>query len=391
MLTPGTSQDNIRGFFYRGNVNIGAGTREYSNGFVVDGVNNTWARDGRAAPELRDGLDPRVQGVDIHLQGRIRPRDRRAAHRRHEVRHQRAARLGSAVLPRQGADGADLLRAGEARTSAAISTAARSAVRSSATARISSAPTKAPTRTSSSRSTPAALWPQYDGTFPSDQDRWTYTAKVDHQIDADPDAVRRAMRRRTSTARSSPPAAARIRPTASTSRCRASRPSLGHTWMLSPRVLNDFRFQYALREVRSAPPYSHGSLGAGRLRRAIACRYCTPVFNYPSLAARRLRQQPDGPETRWQLKDDFSYLMHELGRHASVEDRASTSATSTFQADNLGSPLGTWTFPRDAAVRRQRLARPARRSIQHAADLRRHPGARTSPSICRTTGRSAAG
>src|SRR5436309_1715222 len=46
MLTPGTSQDNIRGFFYRGNVNIGAGTREYSNGFSVDGVNNTWAEMG---------------------------------------------------------------------------------------------------------------------------------------------------------------------------------------------------------------------------------------------------------------------------------------------------------------------------------------------------------
>src|SRR3954471_16374717 len=46
MLTPGTSQDNIRGFFYRGNVNIGGGTREYSNGFVVDGINNTWAEMG---------------------------------------------------------------------------------------------------------------------------------------------------------------------------------------------------------------------------------------------------------------------------------------------------------------------------------------------------------
>src|SRR6185295_11908174 len=46
MLTPGVSQDNIRGQFYRGNVNIGAGTREYSNGFVVDGVNNTWAQMG---------------------------------------------------------------------------------------------------------------------------------------------------------------------------------------------------------------------------------------------------------------------------------------------------------------------------------------------------------
>ena len=32
MLTPGVSQDNIRGFFYRGNVNIGAGTRETRTG-----------------------------------------------------------------------------------------------------------------------------------------------------------------------------------------------------------------------------------------------------------------------------------------------------------------------------------------------------------------------
>ena len=46
MLTPGTSQDNIRGFFYRGNVNVGGGAREYSNGFIVDGVNNTWAEMG---------------------------------------------------------------------------------------------------------------------------------------------------------------------------------------------------------------------------------------------------------------------------------------------------------------------------------------------------------
>ncbi|HEY7819289.1 MAG TPA: carboxypeptidase-like regulatory domain-containing protein, partial [Vicinamibacteria bacterium] len=48
LLTPGVSQDNIRGFYYRGNANIGAGTREYSNAFIVDGVNNTWAEMGEA-------------------------------------------------------------------------------------------------------------------------------------------------------------------------------------------------------------------------------------------------------------------------------------------------------------------------------------------------------
>ncbi|HEY7819891.1 MAG TPA: carboxypeptidase-like regulatory domain-containing protein, partial [Vicinamibacteria bacterium] len=48
LLTPGVSQDNIRGFYYRGNANIGGGTREYSNAFIVDGVNNTWAEMGEA-------------------------------------------------------------------------------------------------------------------------------------------------------------------------------------------------------------------------------------------------------------------------------------------------------------------------------------------------------
>ena len=43
MLTPGVGQDAIRGYFYRGNVNMGAGGRYYSNAFIVDGVNNTWA------------------------------------------------------------------------------------------------------------------------------------------------------------------------------------------------------------------------------------------------------------------------------------------------------------------------------------------------------------
>ncbi|MBE21085.1 MAG: hypothetical protein CL481_02650 [Acidobacteria bacterium] len=44
-LAPGTSKDNIRGFYYN-NVNLGAGTQWYANGFEVDGVNNTWAEMG---------------------------------------------------------------------------------------------------------------------------------------------------------------------------------------------------------------------------------------------------------------------------------------------------------------------------------------------------------
>jgi hypothetical protein len=59
MLTPGTSQDAIRGQFYRGNVSIGAGvTNFYSTGNVVDGVNNTWAEQGEPRQNFpMDGIE----------------------------------------------------------------------------------------------------------------------------------------------------------------------------------------------------------------------------------------------------------------------------------------------------------------------------------------------
>ena len=44
LLMPGTSQDAVRSFY--NNVNIGAGGTFYSNGFVADGVGNTWAQQG---------------------------------------------------------------------------------------------------------------------------------------------------------------------------------------------------------------------------------------------------------------------------------------------------------------------------------------------------------
>ena len=58
MLTPGSSQDAIRGQFYRGAVGLGAGvTNFYSTGNVVDGVNNTWVEQGDARQNFpMDGI-----------------------------------------------------------------------------------------------------------------------------------------------------------------------------------------------------------------------------------------------------------------------------------------------------------------------------------------------
>ena len=107
-------------------------------------------RDGRAAAELRDGRDSGVQGLDLELQGGVRARDRRPAHRRHQVGHQPAARIGPAVLPRRVDHRAGVLPDRRSRTTAAISTAAPSAGRSSRTRRTSSSPTRARRRSSSS-------------------------------------------------------------------------------------------------------------------------------------------------------------------------------------------------------------------------------------------------
>jgi outer membrane receptor protein involved in Fe transport len=44
LLMPGTSQDAVRVFY--NNVNVGSGGSFYSNGFIADGVTNTWAEQG---------------------------------------------------------------------------------------------------------------------------------------------------------------------------------------------------------------------------------------------------------------------------------------------------------------------------------------------------------
>ena len=223
MLTPGTSQDNIRGFFYRGNVNVGAGTREYSNGFVVDGVNNTWAEMGEprqnfamdSIREFKVSTSNYKAEYGLATGGLVTVVSKSGTNVLHGS--------GLAVLPRQGVDGADLLRAGE--------TGLRRyqyggtiggpiiAEQDPFLLRLRGDAGEPVLHGQHRRDLPAA-----DGTYPSNQDRWTYTAKVDHQINAEPVRCSSAMRRRTSIARSSPPAAARIRPRASISPCRASRP-----------------------------------------------------------------------------------------------------------------------------------------------------------------------
>ncbi len=64
LLMPGTSQDAARSFY--NNVTIGAGTSFYSNGFLVDGVNNTWAEEGEPRQNFPQGS---VQEFKVNTSG----------------------------------------------------------------------------------------------------------------------------------------------------------------------------------------------------------------------------------------------------------------------------------------------------------------------------------
>ena len=372
MLTPGVSQDNIRGFFYRGNVNIGAGTREYSNGFVVDGVNNTWAQMG----------EPRQNfAMDSIREFKVSQSTYKAEYglatggvltRRHQVGHQPASRLGLQFLPRRGAH-----REGPC----------------------------------SRRERPDFRRLQYGGTFggPIVQNRTHFFVAVEGTDENQfftvntggrLAAVRRDVRERAVSldlhrqgrspdfvdAEPLRPlcAGGRIPPDHHVRRPRRIRRNsfdfavprdsyvVGHTWRAELAIINDFRVQYAYAKYEVSPPYSHGDRGNPVTSATIACDYCTRGLQLPVARARRLRQQPDG--TRGPLADSrtTSRWMRELGGTHQWKIGVDLSIIS-FQGDSLGSPLGSWTFPRDA---------------EYNAERSRRRGRRSTPTRCRPTPRS---
>jgi outer membrane receptor protein involved in Fe transport len=343
MLTPGTSQDNIRGFFYRGNVNVGAGTREYSNGFLVDGVNNTWAEMGEprqnfAMDSIREfkvststykaeyGLA--TGGVvsvvsksgtnEFHGSGLLFFRD--AAITAQEYfqttkpdyrRYQYGATIGGPIVR----DKTHFFFAYEGTQENQFLTVSA-----------------------------GGRWPQYEGTYKSEQDRWTWLLRLDHQLSSSQQLFARIAAE--DEWREAITSGGRVHPTNSFD-FGVPRSSLvvGHTWIAGDRVVNDFRFQRAYSKYIVSPPYSHtewdpADFGDDRLS------YCTPIYNYPSLGLGGCGNSQMGPETRWEVKNDLAYLLPEwAGRHQLK--MGFDYNYIPFDYDNMGSPLGSWTFPKD--------------------------------------------
>jgi hypothetical protein len=341
MLTPGVSQDNIRGFFYRGNVNIGAGTREYSNGFVVDGVNNTWAQMGE--PRQNFAMDS--------------IREFKVSQSTYKAELGLATGGVLTVVTKSGTNdlsgSAFTFFRDEALTAKTAFERERPPFRRWQYGGTIGGPIVrdkthffgALERTDENQFftvNTGGAFPQHEGTFLSDQYRWTYTAKVDHQLSQTQSLFARVSQE--VEYRPIITSGGRVHPSNSFDFA-VPRDSYvgGHTWIMNPRVINELRVQYAYAKYEVAPPYSHGSwepgdFGDDRLG------YCTAIFNYPSLGLGGCGNSQMGPEKRWQIRDDFSWMM---GTNHQMKVGGDLSIIS-FRSDNLGSPLGTWTFPRDA-------------------------------------------
>lgn len=343
MLTPGTSQDNIRGFFYRGNVNVGAGTREYSNGFIVDGVNNTWAEMGEprqnfAMDSIREfkvststykaefglatgGIVSVVSKSgtnDLHGSGLMFFRDASITAREYFQttkpdyrRYQYGATTGGPILK----DKTHFFFAVEGTNENQFFTVST-----------------------------GGLWPQYDGTYKSKQDRWTYLLRLDHQLAASQTLFARIAAE--DEYRPVITTGGRVHPSNSFDfAVPRSSVVVGHTWVMGDRMINDVRFQHAYSKYIVAPPYSNGNwdpadFGQERLD------YCTAIYGYPSLALGGCGNSQMGPERRWEVKDDYSYLVPKWGGRHQLKTGLDFSYIP-FDYDNMGSPLGNWTFPKD--------------------------------------------
>ena len=188
------------------------------------------------------------------------------------------------------------------------------------------------------------VWPEYDGTYLSKQWRWNYTAKLDHQLSPKQSLFVRFAQERDLT--QIPSAGGTTAPSASFDLGTPRRSAVvGHTWVISDRAINDFRFQHGFSKYQLSPPYAEGGGWDAGYSGPDRIATFAPAFRYPSLSVGNADSQM-GPETRWQFKSDFSYLLPAWGGRHQWKTGIDYNYI-TFQADNTAGYLGNWTFPKD--------------------------------------------
>ncbi len=346
LLTPGVSQDAIRGFYYRGNVNMGAGGRYYANGFIVDGVNNTWAEMGEARQNFpmdsigefqvttsnfkaeyglaTGGLMTVVtkSGTnDFSGSGFWFFRDRALTQLTHQQRkfaeddpdfekpeyrrHQFGGSLGGPIRE----DRTHFFFAYE-RTNEALFYDIDT----------------------------GGVFPDQEGTFPKDEWRYMWLARLNHQVNEDhsvwlrvawENEYRPNLNARGITTEGFDFAVPR------------NAEVLGWTWVAGENALNEFRFQRAFSKYEVSPAFSAGSFDAGDFN-AERLALCDVAIRRPNLRTGSCNDQM-GPEYRWQVKDDVTLFHQGFGGTHQIKFGFDYNWID-FSADIVNNYSGTFTF-----------------------------------------------
>jgi hypothetical protein len=302
LLMPGTSQDAVRVFY--NNVNIGAGGTFYSNGFVADGVTNTWAEQGeprqnfpqdairefkvnttqfKAEYGLATGglvsVVTRSGTNDIHGNVfeyfRHRSLNARNYFERTKPdfkRHQFGGSLGGPVVRDR--------------------THYFAAVERTMTDEFFTVSTGRPD-----------LYGAVEGTFPQPRRVTLGSLRIDHAVSQLQSLFVRYAHEDERTVCAGSSCGGRNAANAGFDMEIPRRAAvIGHTWILSDRLLTDFRFQYAFAAYQIAPTgkaifkkvgqYPPERVGPDRIQRRLTFPSLIYGGNYEAL----------GPEKRWQVK-----------------------------------------------------------------------------------------
>ena len=341
LLTPGTSQDAIRGFYYRGNVNMGAGGRYYANAFIVDGVNNTWAEMGEARQNFpmdaigefkittsnfkaeyglatgglmtvatKSGTNDLAGSVFVFFRDKsltaLTYQDRDAGREKPAYRrYQWGGSLGGPIVE----DRTHFFFAYERTDEELFYTIDNN-----------------------------GIFPEYEGTFPKDEWRYMWLARVSHQLTEDHSVwVRVAWENE-------------YRPNLQARGTRVdgfdfavprNAEVLGMTSVLGENSLNEFRFQRAFSKYEVSPAFSHGSFDAGDFN-AERLANCEVDIRRPDLRLGSCNDQM-GPETRWQFKNDFTVFRPGMGGDHQLKVGVDYNWID-FKADSLGNFAGQFRF-----------------------------------------------
>jgi hypothetical protein len=346
LLQPGTSQDASRPYY--NNVQIGAGSTFYGNGFFVDGVRNTWAEQGEPRQDFPQGAVAEFRVYTTQFPANLGLAEggfvtvvtksgtnqfhgdvfeywrNEALNALNKFQAAQQKSLGLRGFPfNRNQFGADL-GGPIVRNRAHFFTSFER------------------TQTKDSFTVFTGL-PQYyasvEGTFanPSWRDLWL--ARTDYKISNDQTLfVRYAGEREfqgcfqcggTNAANAG-----------FTQKIPRDSIVFGHTWMKSSTFLNDFRFQYAFAEYEIGRPgypvwTQFGQYPPARLNQM------QTILRFPSLTWGGSFQEL-GPESRYEFNDDVTWIRGHHEWHFGTE-----YDYIPYKDDSPGNPTGTFTFSKD--------------------------------------------